>query len=59
MNYSADELFKDVWQPLLTVTTAAWAVWYSPKLAKDLLVAVQLEWTRLRKRSIPAVYNWE
>jgi glycosyltransferase involved in cell wall biosynthesis len=40
-------------------TTLAWAVWYSPKLAKDLLVAGRLVWLRSRKKPVEATYNWE
>ncbi len=43
----------------MRLTTARWAAWYSPKLAKDLLVAVQLLWLRARKQAVEAIYNWE
>ena len=41
------------------LTTVRWAAWYSPKLAKDLLVAGQLLWLRARKRQVDGTYNWE
>jgi hypothetical protein len=40
-------------------TTLIWALRYSPKMAKDLLVAAQLTWSQARHRSVPAIYNWE
>jgi glycosyltransferase involved in cell wall biosynthesis len=40
-------------------TTMAWALWYSPKLAKDILVAARLMWYRARKQPLQATYNWE
>jgi glycosyltransferase involved in cell wall biosynthesis len=40
--------------------TVAWAVWYSPKLAKDLLVAGRTVWFRARHKQAPSgIYNWE
>ena len=41
------------------MTTVAWAVWYSPKLAKDLLVAGRVLSYRVRRKPQTAVYNWE
>jgi glycosyltransferase involved in cell wall biosynthesis len=39
---------------------AAWTVYYSPKLAKDLLVAARLALYRARHKQAPeGIYNWE
>jgi glycosyltransferase involved in cell wall biosynthesis len=40
-------------------TTARWFLRYWPKLVKDLLVAAQTMWLRLRHRDRPGIYNWE
>jgi glycosyltransferase involved in cell wall biosynthesis len=40
-------------------TTAVWMFWYSPKLAKDLLVAGRITWSRARKQPVEGIYNWE
>ena len=40
-------------------TTLRWACWYSPKLAKDLLVAARTLWSRALRRPMKSIYNWE
>ena len=40
-------------------TTLAWSLRYSPKLAKDLLVAAELAWSALRRKPRAGIYNWE